>query len=754
MPDRLRLTIKGRVQGIGFRPAVYRLASALGLTGFVQNSVHGVVIEIEGFPSLLDQFQKQLPAHYPPMAKVLSLTSQKLPIQHSTDFHVDQSSRSGEVSTGMPPDIATCSDCLRELRDPGNRRFGYPFINCTNCGPRFTIIAGLPYDRPQTSMQSFHLCPSCSHEFNDPLDRRFEAQPIACADCGPSLRLLDSNADVIPSGDPLNVVADSIRQGYIVALKGLGGFHLCCDAQNEEAIALLRKRKHRPHKALAVMFPSLDNCLIHCLAGPLEQNLLTSPAAPIVLLERRQDCKLPLLISPDTHTIGAFLPYTPLHHLLLALVGPLIMTSANISDEPMAVADRDLENLLGSVADMALTHNRPILRRTDDSVMAVMAGAPVMLRRSRGFVPETLTLPFSAPSVLACGSDLKNTFALTKTNLVTFSQYIGDLADPQTKSFYQRQIRDLIQLLQVTPHLVVHDLHPGYVSSTLAAGLADAPLLAVQHHHAHLAACMAEHGLENPVIGLILDGTGFGSDGRLWGGEVLVGDFTSFTRKLHFEEVPLPGLDQAILHPTRMAFAYLVSAFGPKKALSKGKAWLKALTEAQMDMLAQMLSRQVRSPLTSSAGRLFDAVAALLGFDEAVTYEGQAAVRLEILAASAVVSDQYVFECREDILSFKNTLAALLNDLESGMAKNIIAAKFHNTMVHALADAALQVRRETGLNQVVLSGGVFQNRIILEGCRQTLQQAGFSVYSHHQVPSNDGCLALGQAAIGMAKLQT
>ncbi len=753
MPERLRFKIAGRVQGVGFRPAIYRLATSLGLTGWVRNTVQGVVVEVEGENAELDEFKTRLPLSYPPMAKVSALAVEALPAEHSQTFTVDPSTRSGEVSTGMPPDIATCPDCIKELRDPQNKRFAYPFINCTNCGPRFTIISALPYDRPLTSMHDFALCPDCARDYADPLDRRFEAQPIACPDCGPVLQLLDGHGAVISPADPLGGLIAALNQGRIAAIKGLGGFHLCCEAGNEQAITRLRTRKHRPHKALAVMFRSLEELLTYCEAGPLEQELLTSPAAPIVLLQRAPGCPLPQSIAPDTNTIGAFLPYTPLHHLLLSQISPLIMTSANISDEPMAMTEPDLHGLLGPIADLALIHNRPILRRADDSVMAVRGNAPVMLRRSRGIVPEPLLLPFSGPSVLACGSDMKNTFALTKANQVVLSQYIGDLADRHTKLFYQQQIGDLKHLLQVTPALVVHDLHPGYVSSTLASTLAEAPLLAVQHHHAHLAACMAEHQLTQPVIGLILDGTGYGSDSHLWGGEVLVGDYTGFTRPLHFEEVPLPGLEQAILHPSRMAYAYLFSVFGPEDALSYGQHWLPALSSEEMDLLNQMLTHGVRSPLTSSAGRLFDAVAALLGFDNPVTYEGQAAVRLEALAKSTVLQEHYTFELHHDRISFKSMLAGLVSDLQHHLAKERIAAKFHSTVVQALLAAALRVREETGLEDVILSGGVFQNKVVLEAGLNTLGRAGFKVYTHHQVPTHDGGLALGQAAIGMAKLQ-
>lgn len=751
MLERHCYNITGYVQGVGFRPSIYRLAHRLHLVGFVQNSTTGVIIEVQGEQAVLEKFNQLLPTSYPPMAMVATISRTTIPSQETSDFTITPSERSGDLFAGMPADMATCPECQKELFDPHDRRFLYPFINCTNCGPRFSIIKSLPYDRDYTSMKTFTQCSLCQTEYDQPDNRRFDAQPNACFTCGPWLQVVSNDNTVLPTENPVATIVEALKSGKIAAIKSLGGYNLCCDAKNETAITTLRSRKKRPHKALAVMFRSLDEVKQFCSVSAKEAEWLLSPIAPIVILNQLDHSCLPKSISPDTSTIGAFLPYTPLHHLLLSQVSPLIMTSANQSDEPIVIDEEQLTSLLGSIADISLVHNRAILRRADDSVMRLVDQQPLFYRRSRGLVPHALALPKKSPDMLACGADLKNTFALTKNDQLYLSQHIGDLKDYPTYSFYQDQINDFKNLLQVSPKIILHDMHPDYVSTGYAQSLDAEIKLPIQHHHAHIVSCMTEHQLKDPVIGIALDGTGYGDDQHLWGGEVFIADLKHYTRHYHFEYVALPGKEEAIRHPERMAFSYLNLTFSPNEALNHANTYLPNLSSAELDVLRQLIPKPGFSPLTSSAGRLFDGIAALLGFTGPVSYEGQAAIQLESLV-DPQIKTHYDYALIGSEISFQPMITGLLKDRDQQLAVSTIAAKCHLTITMAVTECAQKLGQQSGIKQVVLSGGVFQNVYLLKACIKSLSNLNFQVYCHQQVPPNDAGLALGQAAIGQAIL--
>jgi len=743
---RIEIEIDGRVQGVGFRPTVYRYARECKLGGRVRNSSRGVTIEVEGDDASIIRFLDRLRNDPPRQARLDTIRMRELSPAGLTDFQIVPSDVAGEVNATIPPDLATCDECVAELFDPRDRRFGYPFINCTNCGPRFTIIAGLPYDRERTTMAGFRLCPECRREYTDPGDRRFDAQPNACPACGPRVRLVDAQGQQV-SGDPICSTARLLRDGAIVAVKGLGGFHLACLATDDAVVARLRARKGRPAKALAVMFASLDEIRRHCVVTDEEAAELMSPARPIVVLERRPDSSLSRLISPDTGDVGAFLPYTPLHHLLLRQVSPLVMTSGNRSEEPIAIEFAQLRGILGSIADFALDHDRPILRRCDDSVLRVTGGTRLFYRRSRGFVPNPVLMPVSGPVVLACGADLKNTFCVTRENRAFLSQHVGDLSELSAHRFYAEAIDDWLRTFSGRPEIVAHDLHPDYLSSRFAETMRDVLRVAVQHHHAHAAACMAEHGLEETVIGVIFDGTGYGPDGTVWGGEFLACDLRSYRRAAHIKVCPMPGGEEAILHPERMALAYLVQECeGAMDRLPE------LIAKDERALILRMLERRFRCPLTSSAGRLFDAVAAIVGIRGRISYEGQAAIRLQSLARPC--AGTYDFEIQEDsdpmVLDFGEMIRAIAKDVESGTDAGEISWRFHRTLAIAVSEVCERIRRRYAICNVVLSGGVFQNHLLLRFVKDCLRQSGFGVYAHAEVPPNDGGIALGQAAVALA----
>lgn len=782
MNQRVRIHITGRVQGVGFRPTMYRYARALALTGFVKNTTAGVVVEIQGKGLAVTKFLKYLGSAPPPQARIDSLRMETLPVTtESSSFEILASSRSGDLRAGLPPDLATCEDCRAELFDPINRRYQYPFINCTNCGPRFTIIRKLPYDRKHTSMKVFDLCPQCRAEYLEPADRRFDAQPNACPVCGPRVKLIlpansqekhpTSNAQHRTSNEngerfceaPLQAAAaiqkavQLLKAGRILAVKGLGGYHLSCDAINNKAVARLRERKGRPHKSLAVMFASMEALRNQAKVSDAEERELTSPAAPIVIVRRKNGSNLSELISPDTKDIGVFLPYTPVHHLLLTGLSPLVMTSGNSAKEPIAMDEEQLQRILGPIADAALIHNRPILRRCDDSVLRISNGQRLVFRRSRGLVPDPIPFPRDGPAVLACGADLKNTICMTRGKEAFLSQHIGDLEEHRAFRFFRETIVDLTGLLKVQPAIIAHDLHPDYHSTryALSPGIGAGRRVAVQHHHAHIAAGMAENRLKEPVIGVALDGTGYGPDGTIWGGEFLIADFKACRRAAHFKTYRMPGGAEAIRRPERMAFSLLLAELPPNQARENIGRLLPNLSDTEWNTLAVMIHQGLNSPFTSSAGRLFDVVAVLLGVGDAVSYEARGAVRLQTLAHRHV-TDHYPFDITPSseaclILSFGSMIRALVADTLTNTDRAVIAGKFHNTVAEAVVEVCGRIRAQTFHRSVVLSGGVFQNDLLLERTTKGLLRDGFQVYSHHVVPPNDGGLALGQAAVARQK---
>jgi hydrogenase maturation protein HypF len=746
MKTRVRARIVGRVQGVGFRPTVYRYASQLGLGGFVCNGLHGVTVEVEGDDAKVGAFFHQLIHDPPKQAVIADIQKQVIAEKGYKRFEVVESEPGGDAGVDVPPDLATCDDCLHELFDPTDRRHGYPFINCTNCGPRFTIIRDLPYDRDKTSMADFTMCAPCAREYHDQCDRRFHAQPDACEDCGPRLDLImaEDHSHEGVSRLQLAKTIELLQRGHIVAIKSLGGYHLACDASSGEALARLRWRKHRPHKPFAVMFRDLATVKQFCEVSGAEEAELLSPARPIVILNRRcpKTSSLHHFLSPDSPTIGAFLPYTPLHHLLMRKFDALVMTSGNLTDEPIVSEETELPTLLGPIADAALTHNRPIVHKCDDSVLRVVNGQRQFSRRARGFAPNPIRIGERSPQILAVGGELKNTFCLVREGNAFLSQHIGDLKDYKTYDYFAREISAWQKLLRVEPEVVAYDLHPVYLSTKFASRCAIQQKIGVQHHHAHIASVMAEHNLHEPVIGAALDGTGYGADGTIWGGEFLVADRADFERVAHFKPYPLPGGDKAIEEPWRMAASVL---------LAEG---LCDITP-QMQPIQKMFAAGFNSPLTSSAGRLFDAVAAILNLCDAVTYEAQAAIRLESIA-DPQEAGRYPFEiaARQGpwTLDFGPTIRAIVKERRRGAAVSEIAAKFHNTVAAAAVQVCRFVRGERNINVVALSGGVFQNALLLRRTVEALQAQQFTVFTNTAVPPNDGGLALGQAAVALARI--
>ena len=787
--QRLRVEVHGAVQGVGFRPFVYRLATELGLAGWVINDTHGVFIEVEGPQPALARFLERLPAEKPPRAVILSLDAAWLEAIGYARFEIRHSDEQGAKTTLMLPDVATCADCLAEVFSPADRRYRYPFTNCTNCGPRFTIIEALPYDRPHTTMRHFTMCPACQTEYEEPLNRRFHAQPNACPVCGPRLALWTPQGETVAEGDEaLRGAAEALRAGQIVAVKGLGGFHLMVDARNEEAIARLRARKPRRDKPFAVMARDPEQARTLCEISPEAEALLTSPEAPIVLLRRLPHAPVAAGVAPGNPNLGVMLPYTPLHHLLLRETGfPVVATSGNLTDEPICTDEREAIRRLGRIADLFLVHDRPIARHVDDSVAWVVLGASRLLRRARGYAPLPVMLPRPLPTILAVGGHLKNTIALSVDRQVFISQHIGDLETAEAMSAFERVIADFLRVYEATPLAIAHDLHPDYSSTRWATSLyppsSPAPLppvgegsrlkpspqrgeggvggdavpilMPIQHHHAHLAACLAENGVEEAALGVIWDGTGYGSDGTVWGGEFLLGDAAAFTRVAHLRPFRLPGGEAAIKEPRRAALAILWELYGEEALAWEDLAPVGSFRPEERRLLAQMLRKRVLSPVTTSVGRLFDAVAALLGLHQEVTFEGQAAMALEF-AADGAVNDAYPVTVSSAggsddagplMLDWRPLIEAVLQDRRRGVGLGIIAARFHN----ALIEAALAVARSVGVGRVALSGGCFQNRLLTERLAQRLRAHGFAVLLHRQVPPNDGGISLGQVAVAAAE---
>jgi hydrogenase maturation protein HypF len=763
---RVHIAVRGAVQGVGFRPFIYRLATELRLGGWVLNSPAGVFIEAEGEKEPIDLFLLRIGSERPPLASIQSMECTFLDPAGATSFAILASTPSAETGTLVLPDIAPCAECLADIIDPANRRYRYPFTNCTHCGPRFTIIESLPYDRPNTSMKSFPMCEDCRREYGDPANRRFHAQPIACPSCGPRLALWDGRGNAsVRDHEALVLTARLIREGRIVALKGVGGFQLLVDAGNDTAVDRLRTRKHRESKPFALMAPDMAVVRRLCEVSPLEERVLTSPESPIVLLkksttgEREGAGRHVSPVAPGNPCLGIMLPSSPLHHLLLTELGiPVVATSGNLSDEPICTDEREAVRRLEGIADFFLIHDRPIIRHADDSIVRVMLGRELVMRRARGFAPLPLRLGIPAGEVLAVGAHLKNTVAVSRGENVFISQHIGDLETEQSLDAFHKSVADLQSMFDVSPVRVVSDMHPDYLSTGFAksSGL---PLVAVQHHHAHIASCMADNGLRGRVLGVSWDGTGYGTDGTIWGGEFLVTDGASFERVASFRRFRLPGGDKAIREPRRQALGLLFEMLG-REAFSRADiAPVRSFSPTEIATLRTMLEREINSPWTSSVGRLFDAVASITGLRHVTSYEGEAAMALEF-AIEGEVEGGYRFDVTESqhkephsgrlttdeprwIIDWSSMITPLLENLASGTAIPVVAARFHN----GLAEAAVEVARKIGQNRVVLSGGCFQNRYLAERIVRRLQEEGFRPYWHQRVPPNDGGISLGQIAV-------
>ncbi len=753
--ERRVISIGGVVQGVGFRPFVYSLATRLELSGFVRNVVGGVSIEVEGEVRALDAFLAELATNSPPLAHIDTLIWEPQPRWGDSSFQILPSDGAGSGPIFIAPDVATCADCLADLFNPTDRRYRYPFLNCTNCGPRLTIVTGAPYDRSRTTMAAFPMCPACREEYDNPADRRFHAQPTCCPDCGPRLQLLDALGQPIPTADPLARFAAALRAGRIGALKGLGGYHLACDAQSAMAVAELRRRKHRDEKPFALMVANSAAIDDYCAVQPAERELLESPRRPIVLLHRSRRDWVAAEVAPGSAFLGVMLPYTPLHHLLLREMDgtPLVMTSGNRSDEPIAYEDSDALHRLAGIADLFLTHDRPIHLRCDDSVTRIVAGVERPLRRSRGYAPQAIPLSVACQTpILAVGGQLKGTFALGRGRQAIVSHHLGDLDQYDAFRAFVKDVALYEDLFGIRPAIIAHDLHPDYASTRYARERADGvELVAVQHHHAHMASCMAENGLSEPVIGVAFDGTGYGTDGAIWGGEFLIGGYRQFHRAGHLRYVGMPGGDAAIREPWRMALAHLLDAAATVARLESRIPAL-ALRAART-----ILERRFNTPWTSSAGRLFDAVASLAEVRDRVSFEGQAAVELEWRAGETAANGDYPFDVEETgsddpagatlVVDTRPLIRAIAADAARGGETDRIASRFHSTMAGLIATVCDRLRRATGLSAVVLSGGVFLNARLTREATGRLSALGFRVYNHRLVPPNDGGLSLGQLAI-------
>ena len=750
---RARVTVEGLVQGVGFRPFVHRLAHRYDLGGSVHNFLGGVVLEVEGEAPQVEAFLAALPRERPPIARLLRLSVEHLTPTGERTFVILPSRESAGGAILISPDVATCPDCRRELFDPADRRYRYPFTNCTNCGPRFTIVRRVPYDRPHTTMAPFRMCPSCQAEYDHPDDRRYHAQPNACPVCGPQVTLV-GNGEEVAGDEAVRRAIELLVGGQIVAIKGLGGFHLACDATSEAAVRRLRERKHREERPLAVMSRSLEKIARYAELTPEAEELLTGPVRPIVLLRKRPGDVLSPSVAPDSRYYGVMTPYTPLHHLLLAdeRLLAVVMTSGNLSEEPLATDNQEAQKRLGGIADAFLLHNREIQVGCDDSVVRPTAVAPILMRRARGYVPFPVALQRDLGRVLAVGGHLKNTFCLTSGRHAFLSQHIGELDNAETWDYFQWCVRHLQSVLRVEPEVLAHDLHPDYPSTRYALDLArerSLPAEGVQHHHAHASQCMAENGLEGEALAIVCDGTGYGTDGRVWGCELLATRYEAFRRLGHLAYVPLPGGEQAVREPWRMAAVYLDG----QGLLEADVPFCRGLDRGRWKLLAEMMARGLNSPLASSAGRLFDAAAALLGLREVNAYEGQAPMLLEATATEA--EGIYDWSLGEEagllVLDPGPMFGGMVGDLRAGADSGTIAARFQGSFVAMLAQAAVRLAAETGLRRVVLSGGTMQNERVLTGLHATLSGAGLEVFTHAETPPNDAGLALGQAVVAAAR---
>ena len=748
---RRRFQITGVVQGVGFRPFIYRLATECRLAGYVLNDASGVLIEVQGQTPLVEVFGQRIRKEAPALSRIVGFAVADLPIDpRPNGFRILESQAGAEQRVLISPDIATCDDCMRELLNPDDRRYRYPFINCTNCGPRFTIVRDIPYDRPLTTMSAFPMCPECESEYHDPANRRFHAQPNACWKCGPKLEFRAEAADDI--GDPVAAIVQRLRAGQIAAIKGLGGFHLAVDATNGAAVERLRARKHRVEKPFAVMVPDIAAAERFCEIDEVSRRLLLSPQRPIVLVRKHAGSEMSEEVAPGNRDLGVFLPYTPIHHLVFAEGGfsALVMTSANLSEEPICIDNDEAIRRLEGIADCFLLHNREILIRSDDSVLRVVDGRGRQMRRSRGFVPMPVFVDRELPPILAVGGELKNTICYTRANTAFLSQHVGDLENVESYGFFGETVKHLGQILEIEPEIIAYDLHPGYFSTQWAQKQTGVKLVGVQHHHAHIASCMAENHLDGKVIGFALDGTGYGTDGKIWGGEVLVADYAGFERAAHFEYVAMAGGEAAIREPWRMAVSYLWHHFG-RDFVSQDLAFLRNRDPRSVELICQALAKKINSPLTSSAGRLFDAVSALCGVRSAVNYEGQAAIELEMAIDPAGDDSSYTMELKESaggiLLGARSLFESVLKDRADGIPTGTISRRFHNGMANVLAEVARRLRERSGLERICLSGGTFQNHYLFTTLQSLLRKDGFEVFTHAEVPTGDGGLSLGQAMI-------
>ena len=745
----VRTRIRGIVQGVGFRPFIYNLARTNNLKGFVANTSEGVRIEVEGAPDSVDAFHRAILDEKPPLAHITCIDTIEQPLKSYSDFTIRKSEAQEHRRTLISPDVCVCQDCLKDLFDPKDRRYGYPFVNCTNCGPRYTIIMDIPYDRPFTAMKGFKMCPLCEAEYHDPANRRFHAQPNACWDCGPVVRLWDQAGREIPAGDPIMEARSLLKQGKILAIKGLGGFHLAVDATNNNAVRRLRQRKHREEKPLALMSRSLEHIKKFARLTKAEESLLSLPQRPIVLIEKKPNPYIAEEVSPRNRNYGMMLPYTPMHYLLLQddELLALLMTSGNISDEPIAIDNQEAFERLGNIADYFLNHNRDIYLRSDDSVLRVVGGKPRQIRRSRGYVPVPIFLNGSLGPILACGAEWKDTICLTRGDQAFLSQHIGDLENLETLNFFEMTIGHLKRILEIEPKIIAYDLHPDYLTTQYALKQTSMIQIGIQHHHAHIVSGMAEHGLAGPVIGIGLDGTGYGTDGQIWGGEALVVEPHRFERVGHFAYLPMPGGAAAIKEPWRMAVSALYEAFGDQ-FFNIDLPFLEGIPGKRINVLIHMIRQRINTPLTSSCGRLFDSVAAIAGVRNKIAYEGQAAVELEA-AAEGDMERAYPFEIQEKdgVLQFltASIIRFVVRDINAGHSAGLISATFHNTLVALFLQVCQRVRASRRLQQVILSGGCFQNARLLVQLTEALESHGFNVYTQAQVPGNDGGIALGQA---------
>ncbi len=753
MKIRKNIIIKGIVQGVGFRPFIHKLVKNYNLPGWVLNSNQGVEIEVEGKIEEINSFVSNIKEKLPPLAKIEKIEVRQLSLVGYKEFSIKKSIVKEEDSFVLvSPDISICEDCLQELFDSHNRRFRYPFINCTNCGPRFTIIKDIPYDRKKTTMNNFIMCSLCQSEYDNIEDRRYHAQPNACADCGPQVSLY-YNKRRIEGINPIKEAVKLLKEGKIGAIKGLGGFHLACDATNDKAVARLRRLKNREAKPFALMSFNLEKIMQYCKAGEKEKEWLMNRARPIVLLKKRVDSLISPSVAPHNNYLGVMLPYTPLHYLLLKNnFAALIMTSGNIADQPIIADNLEALEKLDGIVDFFLFYNRDIFNRCDDSVIKAINGEKVFFRRSRGYVPYPIMLDFKLREVLALGGELKNTISFSRENYIFPSQYLGDLKSAETLEFFKESIKVFANMFKMKPKIIACDLHPDYLSTQYAEEMKvnkRLEIVKVQHHHAHIVSCMAENNVKEKVIGVAYDGTGYGDDGNIWGGEFLLCDHKKYSRVGYLKYYPLPGGDKVITEPWRMAYSYLYSIYG-SKAKILDIDFIRRMDYGKLSIIEKMIDKNINSPFTSSCGRLFDAVSSLIGIKDEISYEGQAAMELESFCASGI-KGKYNFcvymEEEKFIIDPQEIFIDIIKDLKKGLDKKIIAAKFHNTVTEFTVDLCGKIRENTGINKIALSGGVFQNKYLTEKVIFSLEDKGFEVYIQRKVPPNDGGISLGQAVV-------